>query len=707
MELLASRVLAQQMYSRCRESADAYKPFGLSLKRLRNVLEDIEDGVEDSTTSESYNARLNEQVERCHGILIQLDAAMRPHQGTAGLQPPSAEAVLDLKTAIDVACHQLSVAYEAPSNPGSNIGGLQLRLQTNAGATTTSSHARSASTSATSCDTRKLSASSSTWSLVKPGSSTGESIVYVTSAATSPALTPMHEEEKQVCTPSGGLAPSRSPSAWASTFALDPLSIPMDEASAFILSDDSPTASDRTYLSPTRPWSASIATPSSDAKEAEVLTTIDSAEREHQAHSVTDHYQGLGITLIEPVHPGRIDAVEIHNEVVSKTPSAPCTPTNPTACSPSFGNTDGGLPLTQDKTTLSFTKADEDQRIAPTPPARAPPPPPPSPKRPRNTSISRYVITNTTHLDDEVTDDSDDETAPAPTIQAPVPTEDIQIGYVALRSPSDSIPEVRVDDSACEAVPPKQPQSPSFHIAWASASLEQALTTPSEKEVLSNHPLTNPTNAKPPPLPQRPRRNKTVHNTQSASLSVLDSFITQALVDLEGNDRSQVERKDHKPKQRKSVSDALNVCQPAKDSSSTRRWSWQRRSRSRSELDHTQMPAPQPQRQTSYSGSGSASLGLRSELEERSAKPLPPFPPPPQRQRSHSGLAQLIRDEQQASRAPAPVVPQRQRSHSGLAQLIRQDGRSAGLGMRPFMRSSGDLERDAPPPIPPRPVART
>ncbi|KAK5708544.1 hypothetical protein LTR17_020577 [Elasticomyces elasticus] len=703
MELLASRVLAQQLYSRCREAADAYKPFSLSLKRLRNVLEDIEDGVEDNTTSESYTARLNEQVERCHGILIQLDAAMRPQQDAAGLQPPSAEAVLDLKTAIDVACHQLSVAYEAPSNLGSNIGGLQLRLQTNAGSTTTSSHAKSASTSATSCDTRKLSTSSSTWSLVKPESSTGESIVYVTSAATSPALTPMHEEEKQVCSSSGGLAPSRSPSAWASTFALDPLSIPMDEASAFILSDDSPTASDRTYLSPTRPWSASIATPSSDAKEAEVLATTDSAEREHPAHSLTDHSQGLGITPREPVHPERIDTVEIHNEVISKTPSAPCTPTNPTACSPSFGNTDGGLPLTQDMKTLSFTKADEDQRFAPTPPARAPPPPP-SPKRPRNTSISRYVITNTTPLDDEVTDDSDDEAAPAPTVQAPVPTEDIQIGYVALRSPSDSIPEVRVDDSACEAVPSEQHQSPNSHIAWASASLEQALTTPSEKEVLSNHSLTNTTETRPPPLPQRPRRNKTVHTTQSASLSVLDSFITQALVDLEGNDRSHTDRKDHKLKQRKSVGDALNVCQPTtKDSSSTRRWSWQRRSRSRSELDHTQMPAL-PQRQTSYSGI--ASLGLRSELEERSAKPLPPPPPPPQRQRSHSGLAQLIRDEQQASRAPAPIVPQRQRSHSGLAQLIRQDGGSAGLGVRPFMRSSGDLERDAPPPIPPRPAAR-
>ncbi|KAK4948283.1 hypothetical protein LTR10_012817 [Elasticomyces elasticus] len=700
MELLASRVLAQQLYSRCRESADAYKPFSLSLKRLRNVLEDIEDGVEDSTTSESYNARLNEQVERCHGILIQLDSAMRPQQDTAGVQPPSAEAVLDLKTAIDVACHQLSVAYEAPSTLGSNIGGLQLRLQTNAGSTTTSSHAKSASTSATSCDTRKLSTSSSTWSLVKPESSTGESIVYVASAATSPALTPMYKEEKQVCS-SAGLAPSRSPSAWASTFALDPLSIPMDEASAFILSDDSPTTSDRTYLSPTRPWSASIITPLSDAKEAEMLATTESAEREHPAHSVANHPQGLGISTKDPVHPGRTDAVKIHNEVISKTPSAPCTPTNPTASSPSFSNGNGGLSMNQDKTTLSSAKADDDRKSAPTPPARAPPPPPPSPKRPRNASISRYVITNTTHLDDEVTDDSDDETAPAPTIQAPVPTEDIQIGYVALRSPSTSIPVVRVDDSACEAVPPQeQHQSPNSHIAWASASLEQALTTPSEKEVLSNHPPTNTTNAKPPPLPQRPRRYKTVHSTQSASLSVLDSFITQALVDLEGNDRSHTDRKDHKLKQRKSVGDALNVCPSTNQNPSTRRWSWQRRSRSRSELDQTQMPAP-PQRQTSYSGS--ASLGMHSELEERCAKPLPP---PPQRQHSHSGLAQLIRDEQ-AARAPAPIVPQRQRSHSGLAQLIRQDGRSSGLGMRPFMRSSSDLERDAPPPIPPRPAART
>ncbi|KAK4899684.1 hypothetical protein LTR27_002950 [Elasticomyces elasticus] len=700
MELLASRVLAQQLYSRCRESADAYKPFSLSLKRLRNVLEDIEDGVEDSTTSESYTARLNEQVERCHGILIQLDAAMRPQQDAAGLQSPSAEAVLDLKTAIDVACHQLSVAYEAPSNLGSNIGGLQLRLQTTTGSTTTSSHAKSTSISATSCDTRKLSTSSSTWSLVKPESSTGESIVYVTSAATSPALTPMYKEEKQVCSSSGGLAPARSPSAWASTFALDPLSIPMDEASAFILSDDSPTASDRTYLSPTRPWSASITTPLSDAKEVEVLATADSTVGERPAHSSTDQSQGLGITSKDPVHPGRNDAVEMHDEVISETHGAPFPPTNPTASSPSFGDIKGGLSLIQDKTALFSAKADNDRKSAPTPPARAPPPPPPSPKRPRNTSISRYVITNTTPLDDEVTDDSDDETTPAPTVQAPVPTEDIQIGYVALRSPSTSIPEVRVDDSACEAIPPEQQhQSPNSHIAWASASLEQALTTPSEKEVLSNHSFTNTTEAKPPPLPQRPRRYKTVHTTQSASLSVLDSFITQALVDLEGNDRSQTDRKDHKLKQRKSVGDALNVCPPAtKDSSSTRRWSWQRRSRSRSELDHTQMPAP-PQRQTSYSG-------VRSELEERSAKPLPPPPPPPQRQRSHSGLAQLIRDEQ-ASRAPATIVPQRQRSHSGLAQLIQRDGGSAGLGMRPFMRRSGDLERDAPPPIPARPAART
>ncbi|KAK3644424.1 hypothetical protein LTR56_009676 [Elasticomyces elasticus] len=702
MELLASRVLAQQLYSQCRESADAYKPFSLSLKRLRNALEDIEDGVEDSTTSESYNARLNEQVERCLGILIQLDAAMRPQQDAAELQPPTAEAVLDLKTAIDVACHQLSVAYEAPSNLGSNIGGLQLRLQTNPGSTTTSSHAKSTSTSATSCDTRKLSTSSSTWSLVKPESSTGESIVYVASAATSPALTPMYKEEKQVCSTSGGLAPSRSPSAWASTFALDPLSIPMDEASAFILSDDSPTTSDRTYLSPTRPWSGSITTPLSDAKEAEVLATTESVEREHSAHSTTDQSQGLGISTKDPVQTKRIDAVEMHDEMISETHGAPSTPTNPTAPSPSFGDIKGGLSPIQNKTTLSSAKADHDRKSSPTPPARAPPPPPPSPKRPRNASISRYVITNTTHLDDEVTDDSDDETATGPTVRAPVPTEDIQIGYVALRSPSTSIPVVRVDDSACEAVPPEeQHQSASSHIAWASASLEQALTTPSEKEVLSNQSLTKTTNAKAPPLPQRPRRYKTVHSTQSASLSVLDSFITQALVDLEGNDRSHTDRKDHKLKQRKSVGDALNVCPSTNQNPSTRRWSWQRRSRSRSELDQTQMPPGPPQRQTSYSGS--ATLGMHSELEERCAKPLPP---PPQRQRSHSGLAQLIRDEQ-AARAPAPVVPQRQRSHSGLAQLIRQDGRSSGLGMRPFMRSSSDMEREAPPPIPPRPAART
>ncbi|TKA74421.1 hypothetical protein B0A55_06213 [Friedmanniomyces simplex] len=702
MNLQASRALAHQLYGQCRDSPGAYKLLAPSVRKLRNLLEEVEESVDSGSAVGPHESGIDEQAARCHDVLSRLGMGMQPHEYYSGPTyhvRPSEDAIADLRTAIDVACHQLSVAYEASSSKD----GIPLQLETNSWSPMPSHKAKSASVSATSDDTRKLSTSSSAWSLVQPESSTGGSTIDDVSATTSPALKPRSSEEKQVCsptstTPAGGSAVSRRVSGWASTFALDPLSIPMDQATAFILSEDSPATSDRAHLSPGGPAVSSGKLEDFQADRhptnrkdqesvvyetsgATVLTPSVSLshapEVEHPA--VSDDLDRKPITL-RPTSLQRFlmstgsalpkNTLDIHGNMVPanrRNRSLSVGDTASTGAEPSLATVfrDDSAQLTFASTTAedASTESRDPTQITPQPPKRAPPPPPsPRRTRSRNASIGRYVIANLTPLDNEASDDSDEDLYTTSRPASP------KRGEVVHQQPqSGSIPEVRIDGSACEegdaplalAIPSSvtdtecdstTPVIPD--ISGEALGREDRSTTHSavykEKEVLHHQaPAIEPKHA-PPPLPKRPVRYHSLRSApavpHSRSAPLIPTHESQTLDGLQQDNHLQIGTKKPILKERRSVSEARNDVLTTGDGS-TSRWSWQRRSRSRSELDHTQMPVA----------------------------------PPPQRQRSHSSLAKLIRDEVGAAAKVRPSVV----AVESAPQLFGTD--------------------DRPPPVPPRP----
>jgi hypothetical protein len=174
-------------------------------------------------------------VLECQEVLGQLDLALQQQQQ----QPehsPSESAVADFKTAIDVATHELSVAFEALKSTGK----IELRLDTST-AYTSQQIPQPPSTASTA--DRKLSESSSAQSLQNP------EIASLTSAASSNADLERASEEKEVwvmrqprpMASISGLSPHRhtfGPNQHATSFFQDPLSVPIEEASMAILAED-------------------------------------------------------------------------------------------------------------------------------------------------------------------------------------------------------------------------------------------------------------------------------------------------------------------------------------------------------------------------------------------------------------------------------------------------------------------------------------
>ncbi|TKA61041.1 hypothetical protein B0A55_11002 [Friedmanniomyces simplex] len=704
MSLQASRALAHQLYGQCRDSPGAYKLLAPSVRKLRNLLEEVEESVDSGSAVGPHESGIDEQAARCHNVLTRLEMGMQPHEyysSPTNHVRPSEDAIADLRTAIDVACHQLSVAYDASSSKD----GIPLRLETNSWSTMPSHKAKSASVSATSDDTRKLSTSSSAWSLVQPESSTGGSTIDEVSATTSPALKSRSSEEKQVCSPTsttsaGGSAVSCRVSGWASTFALDPLSIPMDQATAFILSEDNPATSDRSHLSPGGPAVSS-------GKPEDFHADRNSINRKDQDPAV---YETSGATTLTPnvslsyapevEHPAVSDdldtkpitlrptslqrflmstgsalpknTLDVHGNMVPNTRhnrSLSVGDTASTGAEPSLATVSrddsAQLPFISTTAGNTSTESKDPARTAPQPPRRAPPPPPsPRRTRSRNASIGRYVIANLTPLDNEASDDSDEDLY---TTSRPASPKSARGEVVHQQPQSGSIPEVRIDGSACEegdapltpaipssvtaterdSTPPVIPDISREALGHEDGSTTHSVVYP-EKEVLDHQaPTIEPMRA-PPPLPKRPVRYHSLRSApavpHSRSAPLIPTHESQTLDGLQQDNHLQTGTKKPVLKERRSVSEALNDILTTGDGS-TSRWSWQRRSRSRSELDHTQMPVS----------------------------------PPPQRQRSHSSLAKLIRDEVGGAAQVRPSVV----AVESAPQLLGMD--------------------DRPPPVPPRP----
>ncbi|KAK1068004.1 hypothetical protein LTR74_005904 [Friedmanniomyces endolithicus] len=693
MELQDSRALAHVFFGQCRDSLSAYKTLAPSVRKLRNLLEEVEDGVNGGGGAAAANGDgINEQTARCHAILVRLDLVMQ--QQRQNHSEPTRGAIADLRTAIDVACHQLLVVYEVSSVTGE----IPLKLDIDSWSAPMQM-ANSVSISTRSDDTRKLSTSSSAWSLVRPESTTSESTNDDLNATITPMLKLRSSEEKQVYSPTstasaGSANVSRGASAWASTFALDPLSIPMDQAMAFILSEDIAAPSARSLPGSGGPetsfgkpedshvdihrYSQNDQTPAvhvipEGAISASTVSLLHPQEAVQPANGSGHERVPIPLrplSLQQPLISAGIATLDIQQDVVAATGHtrsmsagyAAGTGMEPSANIISRDDS-AQFSITGINPAESSTEVKDFVQSPPQlPPRRAPPPPPaPRRKRLRNAPKSRYVIANLTPLDTEASEDSDED---LDTATKPISSRD---GDIVHEQPqSGAIPEVRIDGSACEegdkslgiATPSAAIQEDGDSNRPASSSVprdkplqnyypaSESMVHP-EKEVLGHQAPTSTPKRKPPPLPKRPVRYHSIHTAppaperRSAPLtSTRDPQPTDAPRD---DNRLQTIKKPHALKEHRSIGEALNDILTTGDGSPGR-WSWQRRLRSRSELDHTQMPVPTPQRL-----------------------------------RAHSSLAQLIRDEAGAAMKTRPTV-------------VTVESAPQSLG-----------SEDRPPPVPPRP----
>ncbi|KAK0944246.1 hypothetical protein LTR29_004159 [Friedmanniomyces endolithicus] len=695
MELQDSRALAHVLFGQCRDSLSAYKTLAPSVRKLRNLLEEVEDGVNGGGVVVANEDGINEQAVRCHAILVWLDLAMQ--QNRQHHSEPTQSAIANLRTAIDVACHQLSVAHESPSH----TGGLPPRLETDSWSSAPSQTANSVSVSARSDDTRKLSTSSSAWSLVRPESTASESTNDDLNATITPTLNLRSGEENQVYSPTsaacaGSASGSRVASAWASTFALDPLSIPMDQAMAFILGEDiaAPSASSLpssggARLSFGKPEDCQADT-HHYSQDDQTLAVGDISGSTTSASTISllhpqevlqsavgdGHERGpiplRPLSLQQPLMSTGSAALDldIQQDIVAATGHTRSMSAGHAA---GAGMQPSTNTISRDDSTQSpFTGVNpaeshtESKDFVQSPPQLPPRRAPPAPrrKRLRNAPKSRYIIANLTPLDTEASEDSDEDLGTA-SKSASLESRDVEHEQPQSGA-SRAIPEVRIDGSACEEGDQSlggatlgaasEEDGDSTRPASSSNSRDKPLQTyyPAsesmvhpEKEVLSQQAPTSTPKRKPPPLPKRPVRYHSVHSAPAAPErrpAPLTSSREPQTIDAPRDDPGrETSKTPHTLKQHRSVGEALNNILTTGDGSPGR-WSWQRRLRSRSELDHTQMPVPSPQRL-----------------------------------RSHSSLAQLIRDEAGAAVKVRPTVA----TVESAPQLLGSE--------------------DRPPPVPPRP----
>ncbi|KAK0260514.1 hypothetical protein LTR91_001277 [Friedmanniomyces endolithicus] len=693
MELQDSRALAHALFGRCRDSLSAYKTLAPSVRKLRNLLEEVEDSVSGGDGVVAANEDgVNEQAVRCNAILVWLDLAMQQHRQHHS--EPTQSAIANLRTAIDVACHQLSVAYESPSH----TGGVPLKLATDSGSSAPLQTANSVSGSGRSDDTRKLSTTSSAWSLVRPESITSESTNEDLNATISPTLKLRSSEEKQVYSPASAASASsanvsRGTSAWASTFALDPLSVPIDQAMAFILSEDIPAPSDHSlpssggaklsfrpedshadipHYSQNDQMLAVIGMPGS-ATSASTVSLLHLQEVVQPAIGGGDEREAFllrALSLQQPLKSTGSVTLDIQQDVaatITHNRSVSAGYAGGAAKAPSLNiisrDDNAQFSDTGDEHAESSTDFEDFVASAPQLPPRRAPPPPPAPRRNRlrNAPKSRYIIANLTPLDVETSEDSEDDLEPAP---KPASSEH---GDAAQSQPQpDAIPEVRIDGSACEegdislgaatlgAATEEDGDSPRPVVSSVSREATSHDHYPAsdsmmhpEKEVLDLEAQTLIPKRNPPPLPKRPARYHSLRSAPAAPdrrSAPLTSTPESQLIDAPRYDNPlQTSKMTHTLKQHRSVGEALNSILTTGDESPGR-WSWKRRLRSRSELDHTQMPVP-----------------------------------PPPHLHSHSSLAQLIRDEAGAAVKARPTVV----TVESAPQLLGSE--------------------DRPPPVPPRP----
>ena len=85
----------------------------VDLRRLRNLLEDVEEHIAEDVSFNISSSQISTQILQCKAILCGLELNLKSFRySTQEEQNVQPEAVLALKAAVQVATHSLSVVFE-------------------------------------------------------------------------------------------------------------------------------------------------------------------------------------------------------------------------------------------------------------------------------------------------------------------------------------------------------------------------------------------------------------------------------------------------------------------------------------------------------------------------------------------------------------------------------------------------------------------
>ena len=97
-----------------RDASSQYQELTVDLRRLRNLLEDVEEHVAEDVSFNKSSRQISTQILQCKAILCGLDLNLKSFQcSTQEEQNVQPEAVLGLKASVQMATHSLSVVFEA------------------------------------------------------------------------------------------------------------------------------------------------------------------------------------------------------------------------------------------------------------------------------------------------------------------------------------------------------------------------------------------------------------------------------------------------------------------------------------------------------------------------------------------------------------------------------------------------------------------
>ncbi|KAM0719780.1 hypothetical protein Q7P37_003913 [Cladosporium fusiforme] len=116
--------MAQKLWDQCRDSQSAYSAVTSDLRKLRNVLEDIEEYTQDSVLAEPQCRKVLSQVSKCKAILGGLDLGLQSFRCSNKQQHVQSGAIAAIIASVQVATEGMLMVYHGLS--GTVNGHLEL-----------------------------------------------------------------------------------------------------------------------------------------------------------------------------------------------------------------------------------------------------------------------------------------------------------------------------------------------------------------------------------------------------------------------------------------------------------------------------------------------------------------------------------------------------------------------------------------------------